>query len=153
VPADRDSEPTTAIVESGEGVALPEVLHVVAAVIAAEGDIKLVAELTSKSEVEVRMIWLQNAKYAAEFARAFGLLTTVHLLGELKAAVTQDIERVSSQQVKLLELLLGSLGNLSPQPVLQQNNQYNFDNQDSLLRLAKRMGVNPMQEDDQPADS
>lgn len=135
---------TTAVAESGEGMALSQVLPVLAAIVAAEGDIKLVAEMTGLKEVEIRMLWLQHAKHAADFARSYGLLTTVHILGELKGELIQNIERATSTQVKLLELLLGSLGNLAPQPVLQQNNQYNFpDNVEALQRLARRMNVSP----------
>ncbi len=117
---------------------MPEVLHKLAAIIAAEGDLKLVAEQLRESEQELRMLWLEESSKAATYARSFALLCCLRVLGELSTAMTLDIDNVKPPQIKLLQLLLESMGALAPQPVLQQNNQYNFDVNDALNRLSRR---------------
>lgn len=142
---DNPADSTTlAATSGGQSVAVSTLLRKLTAIVAAEGDTKLVAELLHCSEAEILEQWLVNSSQAVPLIKAQMLLNVVKLMGELRLKLLDSMDRMSPMEsIKLFQLLLESV-NLIGTPVLLTQNNLNLngmDEGDVLARLAQRMGV------------
>lgn len=137
--------PPTSINKQSNQVALSDTLRTISAIVAAEGDLKLTSEIANIPEHELLATFLENPAISVPALKAKLLLTILSLITQLQPALLLKMDSMSPREMtNLFKMLIESVGVLDPTPSLTQNNlNLNFDPNDAISRLAKRMNIEP----------